>query len=60
MSQEDGDGVVHVTAGRSPRTGRITALCGHTAEAGEYHAVYIAAPFRPKCRECQRLKHSNR
>ncbi|MFD4192218.1 hypothetical protein [Amycolatopsis thermoflava] len=44
MSQEDGDGVVHVTAGRSLRTGRITALCGATADAGTYHSAHVLAP----------------
>ncbi|MEV8615639.1 hypothetical protein AB0383_48435 [Amycolatopsis sp. NPDC051373] len=57
MSRDDE--LQHTTAERSIWTGRITALCGATAEAGEYEVIWFA-PFGPRCSECKRLAKSDR
>lgn len=49
--------VVHETAKRSWWSGRITALCGATAEAGEYQTSTwtVFGLSGPKCPACQAL-----
>lgn len=51
--------VVHETAKKSWWSGRITALCGATAEAGTYETdtFRLFALPGPKCPDCQRIKH---
>lgn len=42
--------VQHATAKKSWGSGRITALCGATAEAGEYHrAPFVGKQTCPAC-----------
>jgi hypothetical protein len=47
----------HLVAERSS-TGGVTALCGFTAEAGDYTMVYFGLSFLPRCQECKRLKRT--
>ncbi|MDT7723454.1 MAG: hypothetical protein QOI21_30 [Actinomycetota bacterium] len=54
----DADAEYHITAERSYWSGSITALCGFTAESGEYTSVYFGLSFLPRCQTCQRLKNA--
>ncbi|GAB3479600.1 hypothetical protein [Amycolatopsis cihanbeyliensis] len=51
--------VIHVTAKRSWWNGKVTALCGQTAEAGDYETdTWRLFGFRSgkPCPACQRIK----
>ncbi|MYW97192.1 hypothetical protein G3I59_42910 [Amycolatopsis rubida] len=50
----DDPGLQHVTDERFFWSGRIIALCGATAEYGEYEIVHFFS-FSPKCPDCKRL-----
>lgn len=54
--------VVHETARKSWWSGRITALCGATAEAGEYETSTWTLFGLPgtKCPVCQHIKREGR
>lgn len=45
----------HFIAERSIWTGRVTALCGFTAEYGDYELFYLF-PVGPLCPECRRIR----
>ena len=49
-----GKDVVHATEKKSFWSGRITALCGLTAEAGTYTTLWFSSG--PTCPSCKRIK----
>ncbi|PFG51073.1 hypothetical protein ATK36_6346 [Amycolatopsis sulphurea] len=50
----DERGLLHVTAECSLWSGRITAVCGVSAEAGGYEVFHVFG-FGPRCPDCRRL-----
>ncbi len=51
--------VIHLTKSRSWWTGRITALCGATEQAGRYETdTWRLIPLRgQRCPACQQIKN---
>lgn len=46
--------LIHRTSRRSWWSGRATALCGETAEWGQYETLWLLA-WGPRCAECDRI-----
>ncbi len=55
MAKRD-EGYTHVVAERSHWSGRVTALCGDTAEPGEYNPYWFRPLFANWCPTCRRLE----
>lgn len=46
--------VIHTRATKSFWSGRVTALCGATAEAGQYETLWFSSPTCPACKRIKK------